>query len=93
MSSITVTTIGLTCKAFLSSGLCTVTVNGLPTLVEALNSSQRENGCGVVTGRSNSLPVDYHHGKLTISAKFLTIYRREDALTSRITYIPTGLQT
>ncbi|KAG7439790.1 uncharacterized protein BT62DRAFT_912395 [Guyanagaster necrorhizus] len=58
MSPITVTTIGLTCKAFLSSGLCAVTINGLPTLIEALNSAQREYGCGVVTVSNHISTLD-----------------------------------
>ncbi|KII95921.1 hypothetical protein PLICRDRAFT_694037 [Plicaturopsis crispa FD-325 SS-3] len=40
----TATTIGLTCKAFLNSGLCSVTVNGLSTLLDALNSDERNRG-------------------------------------------------
>ncbi|KAF9047161.1 hypothetical protein BDZ89DRAFT_1007320 [Hymenopellis radicata] len=49
MSPTTVTCIGLSCKLFLNSGLASVTVNGLPTLIDALNSDKRNNGQGVVT--------------------------------------------
>jgi len=52
LSRATVTTVGLTCKAFLNLGLCSIAVNGLPTLLNALESDQRNMGQGVVTGGS-----------------------------------------
>ncbi|EMD35914.1 hypothetical protein CERSUDRAFT_115825 [Gelatoporia subvermispora B] len=49
-SKATVGTIGLVCKAFLNSGYCSsVTVNGLDNLLNALHSSEREHGRGVIT--------------------------------------------
>ncbi|KAI0027949.1 acyltransferase-domain-containing protein [Vararia minispora EC-137] len=49
VSAATITIIGLTCKSVLKLGLCPITVNGLPKLLAALDSSERENGRGVVT--------------------------------------------
>ncbi|KAH7931351.1 hypothetical protein BV22DRAFT_11832 [Leucogyrophana mollusca] len=40
---------GLTCKAFLNSGLCSLSVSNLSVLLDALKSEQRSNGRGVVT--------------------------------------------
>lgn len=47
LSTVTVTTVGLACKAFIKLGFCSATVNGLPILLEALE--QRHKGQGVVT--------------------------------------------
>ena len=61
LSAATLTAIRLTCKAYLNSGLCSISVRGLPYLLDALNSSERKHGQGVVTGeyqRSYSLPWD-----------------------------------
>ena len=52
LSTLTVTTIGLTCKAFLNSGLCSIQVNGLQTLKDALKSRKRNSGQGIITGSS-----------------------------------------
>ncbi|KAF8873866.1 acyltransferase-domain-containing protein [Gymnopilus junonius] len=49
MSALTVTAVGLTCKAFLSSGLCSIQVSGLQILRDALQSPTRPLGQGVVT--------------------------------------------
>ncbi|KAI0248525.1 acyltransferase-domain-containing protein [Lactifluus subvellereus] len=49
LSAATVAAIGLTCKAYLHSGLCSISVRGLPYLLEALDSPERQNGQGVVT--------------------------------------------
>jgi monolysocardiolipin acyltransferase len=46
LSAATVTAVGLTCKAYLHSGLCSISVRGLPHLVDALCSSKRRNGQG-----------------------------------------------
>ncbi|KAH7914376.1 acyltransferase-domain-containing protein [Hygrophoropsis aurantiaca] len=40
---------GATCKAFLNSGLCSITVTNLSVLLDALNSNQRPKGQGVIT--------------------------------------------
>ena len=50
LSALTVTTIGLTSKAFLNSGLCSIQVNGLQTLKNALKSHKRNSGQGIITG-------------------------------------------
>ncbi|EGO27255.1 hypothetical protein SERLADRAFT_366794 [Serpula lacrymans var. lacrymans S7.9] len=49
LSTTTVAAIGLTCKAFLNSGFCTITVNNLTGLLDALNNKHRNEGQGVVT--------------------------------------------
>ncbi|KAI0314569.1 acyltransferase-domain-containing protein [Amylostereum chailletii] len=49
LSAATVTAIGLTCKSVLNLGLCSMAVRGLPTLMDALQSTERERGRGVVT--------------------------------------------
>jgi monolysocardiolipin acyltransferase len=52
LSTLTVTTIGLTCKAFLNLGFCSsVTVRGLPNFLKVLEDEERVNaGRGVITG-------------------------------------------
>ena len=50
LSALTVTTIGLTSKAFLNSGLCSIQVNGLQNLKDALKSHNRNSGQGIITG-------------------------------------------
>jgi monolysocardiolipin acyltransferase len=50
LSAATVTAVGLTCKAYLYSGLCSISVHGLPFLLDALYSSKRQNGPGILTG-------------------------------------------
>ena len=54
-SAATVTAVGLTCKAVLNLGLCSMTVRGLPNLLDALQSSERDEGRGVVTGKSRNI--------------------------------------
>lgn len=50
LSKATVGTVGLLCKTFLKIGYCSsVTVNGLENLYKALESDERNAGCGVVT--------------------------------------------
>jgi len=49
LSAGTLTAVGLTCKAYLNSGLCSISVRGLPYLLDALNSSERKHGQGVIT--------------------------------------------
>jgi hypothetical protein len=57
LSTATITATGLLCKAFLNSGLCSITVSNLHILLDALrNDERRRHGQGVVTGLScNSL--------------------------------------
>ncbi|OCH85080.1 acyltransferase-domain-containing protein [Obba rivulosa] len=58
-SKATVGTIGLVCKAFLNSGYCSsVTVNGLDNLINALHSSERSNGRGVITMANHISTLD-----------------------------------
>lgn len=48
LSTATVTAVGLTCKVFFNIGFFSVTVNGLPILLNALENDARTQG--VVTG-------------------------------------------
>ena len=48
-SATVVAIVGLTCKAAFKLGLFTVTLRGLPNLLDALESSSRNNGQGIVT--------------------------------------------
>ena len=68
LSAATLTAVGLTCKAYLNSGLCSISVRGLPYLLDALNSRERNHGQGVVTGETER-PISYHESRLT---SFLT---------------------
>ena len=54
LSTLTVAYVGLTCKAVLSTGLCSVKVTGLNHLLNAL---QANDGRGVVTGSSQNRPL------------------------------------
>ncbi|KAF9008798.1 acyltransferase-domain-containing protein [Cyathus striatus] len=60
LSTATVAAVGLTCKAFLNSGMCSITVRGLPTLVAALEHSDtsRKNGQGIVTVSNHISTLD-----------------------------------
>ncbi|KAG1756057.1 acyltransferase-domain-containing protein [Suillus lakei] len=50
LSTATITATGLLCKAFLNSGLCSITVSNLHILLDALqNDERRRHGQGVVT--------------------------------------------
>ncbi|KAF8897207.1 acyltransferase-domain-containing protein, partial [Infundibulicybe gibba] len=54
-----VASIGLTCKALLSLGFCqSVTVNGLPILLEALKSTKRNSGQGIITVSNHISTLD-----------------------------------
>jgi hypothetical protein len=57
LSAATVAAIGLSCKAYLHSGLCSITVRGLPHLLGALSSPERQSGQGVVTGSCFLFPL------------------------------------
>lgn len=51
LSAFTTASVGLTCKVFLRSGLCSITVNGLDILKSVIDDSDRRTaGRGVVTG-------------------------------------------
>jgi len=53
LSPVTVAATGLLCKAFLNSGLCSITVNNLHILLDAIRDDERRRrGQGVVTGMS-----------------------------------------
>jgi len=53
LSAATVTAVGLTFKAYLHSGLCSISVRGFPYLLDALHSSKRRNGQqGILIGQS-----------------------------------------
>ncbi|KAF5322909.1 hypothetical protein D9619_001050 [Psilocybe cf. subviscida] len=49
LSKCTVTGVGLICKAFLNSGLCTLQLNGLHHIVQALEGADRNPKQGIVT--------------------------------------------
>ena len=64
LSTAAVATVGLLSKAFLRLGTASVTVNGLQTLLHALESQERNNGRGIVTGNvasSRTTPADPIH--------------------------------
>ncbi|KAF9246916.1 acyltransferase-domain-containing protein [Melanogaster broomeanus] len=58
LSSAVITATGLTCKAFLNSGLCSITVSNLSVLLHALRSEQRRSGQGVVTVSNHLSTLD-----------------------------------
>ncbi|KAH7888044.1 acyltransferase-domain-containing protein [Phlebopus sp. FC_14] len=58
LSTAVVTAVGLTCKAFLNSGVCSITVSNLPVLLDALRSDQRCSGQGVVTVSNHLSTLD-----------------------------------
>ncbi|KAF8558976.1 acyltransferase-domain-containing protein [Imleria badia] len=57
-SSAIISAVGLTCKAFLNSGLCSITVNNLPILSDALRSDRRHTGQGLVTVSNHLSTLD-----------------------------------
>ena len=73
LTTLTVTTVGLTCKAFLNSGLCSIQVNGLQTLKDALKSHKRNSGQGIITG---SCCFQLQSVDLLNYNKYLTISQR-----------------
>ncbi|KZV70947.1 acyltransferase-domain-containing protein [Peniophora sp. CONT] len=58
LSKATVTAVGLTCKSVLNLGLCSMTVNGLPNIMRALESEERNNGRGIVTVSNHISTLD-----------------------------------
>ncbi|KAI9461407.1 acyltransferase-domain-containing protein [Russula earlei] len=58
LSAATVTSVGLTCKAYLNCGLCSISVRGLPHLLDALNSPERQSGQGIVTVSNHLSTLD-----------------------------------
>ncbi|KAF9468914.1 acyltransferase-domain-containing protein [Collybia nuda] len=58
LSTATVTTVGLVCKAVLNSPFCSLKVNGLPTLIRALEDDRRSMGQGVVTVSNHISTLD-----------------------------------
>jgi monolysocardiolipin acyltransferase len=68
LSAATVAAVGLTCKAYLHSGLCSISVRGLPYLLDALENPERQRGQGVLTGERD---IAYHTSPLH-SFPFLT---------------------
>jgi hypothetical protein len=64
LSAATVAAVGLTCKAYLNSGLCSISVRGLPYLLDALESTERQSGQGVLTG-------ERHHIHISLTASVL----------------------
>jgi len=58
LSTATVATVGLLSKAFLNFGTASVTVNGLQTLLQALESQESNNGRGIVTVSNHISTLD-----------------------------------
>ncbi|KAI9437910.1 acyltransferase-domain-containing protein [Lactarius psammicola] len=58
LSAATVAAIGLSCKAYLHSGLCSISVRGLPHLLEALNGPERQRGQGLITVSNHLSTLD-----------------------------------
>lgn len=59
LSTATITATGLLCKAFLNSGLCSITVSNLHILLDALrNDERRRRGQGVVTVANHISTLD-----------------------------------
>ncbi|KAG2336666.1 hypothetical protein BDR05DRAFT_942133 [Suillus weaverae] len=59
LSTATITATGLLCKAFLNSGLCSITVSNLHILLDALrNDERRRHGQGVVTVANHISTLD-----------------------------------
>lgn len=73
LSAAVVSSVGLISKAFLYSGLCSLQVNGLHNLEDALNSPRRAAGQGVVTGEPLTA---FHTINLNVHLQFATISRR-----------------
>ena len=74
LSQATVGTVGLLCKTFLKIGCSSVTVNGLEHLYGALESDERNQGRGVVTGE---FPLSFLHGLYPeVATQCRTTYQR-----------------
>ncbi|KAI0065174.1 acyltransferase-domain-containing protein [Artomyces pyxidatus] len=58
LSTATVATIGLSCKAFINLGLCSMSVHGLQNLLKALESAERKDGRGIVTVSNHISTLD-----------------------------------
>ncbi|KAF8138153.1 acyltransferase-domain-containing protein [Boletus edulis] len=58
LSSAVISAVGLTCKAFLNSGLCSITVTNLPILLDALRGDRRSSGQGLVTVSNHLSTLD-----------------------------------
>ncbi|KAI6165008.1 hypothetical protein EDD17DRAFT_323138 [Pisolithus thermaeus] len=50
LSTAVITATGLTCKAFLHSGLCSITISNLAVLLDALQDQSKRKGQGLITG-------------------------------------------
>ncbi|KAG8218352.1 acyltransferase-domain-containing protein, partial [Butyriboletus roseoflavus] len=58
LSSTVISAVGLACKAFLNSGLCSITVSGLPILLDALKRERRNSGQGLITVSNHLSTLD-----------------------------------
>ncbi|KAG9317176.1 acyltransferase-domain-containing protein [Chiua virens] len=58
LSSAVISAVGLTCKAFLNSGLCSITVTNLPILLDALRNEGRRSGQGLITVSNHLSTLD-----------------------------------
>ncbi|KAI6035522.1 acyltransferase-domain-containing protein [Pisolithus orientalis] len=58
LSTAVITATGLTCKAFLNSGLCSITISNLPVLLDALQDQSRRKGQGLITVSNHLSTLD-----------------------------------
>jgi hypothetical protein len=71
VSSAVLSAVGLACKAFLNSGLCSITVSNLPVLLDALSSERKYGGQGLITGMC-CIIVHLHHCNLVTVSNHLS---------------------
>lgn len=58
LSTAVIAATGLTCKAFLNSGLCSVTISNLAVLLDALQNQSRRKGQGLITVSNHLSTLD-----------------------------------
>ncbi|KAI6047040.1 acyltransferase-domain-containing protein [Pisolithus marmoratus] len=58
LSTAVITATGLTCKAFLNSGFCSITINNLAVLLDALQHQSRRKGQGLITVSNHLSTLD-----------------------------------
>ncbi|KAI6122782.1 acyltransferase-domain-containing protein [Pisolithus croceorrhizus] len=58
LSTAVITATGLTCKAFLHSGLCSITISNLAVLLDALQDQSRRKGQGLITVSNHLSTLD-----------------------------------
>lgn len=58
LSTAVIAATGLTCKAFLNSGLCSITISNLAVLLDALQNQSRRKGQGLITVSNHLSTLD-----------------------------------